>query len=79
MFQSGEIVQILQHNEVVGTGRVIQDSRSEIEIENIDPNPGEKTTFAHIKGVGWKMLFPGLDGERCFSQRAPAYDILKAT
>ncbi len=75
-FQKGIRVQIIECGEVIDEGLITRDLRSEIEIESIQLHPGSRTTFAYFPSeYGWKMLFEGMDGERCFSQRAPTYQI----
>ena len=74
-FSEGTEIEIVECGEVIDVVRVVSDKRSEIEVE--DKN-GQRTTFAHFaQQGGWKMLFKGMGGERCFSQRAPVYQIRK--
>lgn len=77
MFKPGEKVKLVKQ----GTNKtdvvtVVENNVSEIVVDQ----DGVKTTFAHMTQFGgWKMLFEGLGGERCFSQRGPTYDIVSYT
>lgn len=73
IFSVGTEVEIVECGKVIDTVKVMRDSRSEIEVED---KKGDRTTFAHFANQGgFKMLFGGLGGERCFNQRAPIYQI----
>lgn len=44
-------------------------------IEPVDM-PGKTTEFAYFPSVqGWRMLFAGPDGGRCYRQSAPLYTL----
>ena len=77
MFLPGEIVRILKYGKVIDIVQIICDRRSEIEVESLQANPGTHKEFAYIPDDhGWKLLVEGLGGERCWSERAPMYNIL---
>lgn len=58
--------------DIIAKAVVRRSGNTEIEIEDLQTH--QKTEFALFEG-GWKMLFRGMGGERCFSQRAPFYTI----
>ncbi|MFA6315343.1 MAG: hypothetical protein WC648_03210 [Candidatus Paceibacterota bacterium] len=76
--KTGQLVSIADSNGVICRAKVLSvasdGNRKEISIR---PTSGERnvTEFAFFPNNGWKMLFEGLGGERCFSQRAPFYGI----
>ncbi|MCR4279251.1 MAG: hypothetical protein NUV78_00745 [Candidatus Zambryskibacteria bacterium] len=84
MFNPGDKVNLLEKN---ASRRlkpipmiVVSDVRSEIRLRSDGKGKvrgeNEETTFAHFANLdGWKMLFPDLEGNRCFSQRGPTYEI----
>ncbi len=73
MFESGSEVEIVEDGEVIDQVFVVKDNRSEIEVRDAS---GNTTTFAHsVSWGGWKMLFEGLGGERCFGRNSPVYEI----
>lgn len=78
LFEEGTVVQLVQGVKVIDTMRVISDQRSEITAESLKRFPGEQTQFAFFPNDGWRMLFRGLGGERCFSSRAPSYSFTLA-
>lgn len=75
LFEPGQEVDIIdQSGEAVGNAKVIRDTRSEIQIEEI--SNGAKSEFKHDSFTGgWKLLFEGLGGETCFSRNGPIYFI----
>ncbi|OHA92267.1 MAG: hypothetical protein A3J09_02185 [Candidatus Zambryskibacteria bacterium RIFCSPLOWO2_02_FULL_51_21] len=81
MFKCGDKVQLVEKPKRRGKSPiplvVLEDRRSEIVLKDEETN--ETVTFAHMTQYdGWKMLFPDMEGKRCFSQRGPTYDIVKA-
>jgi len=72
----GTKVQLIEGSEVIDTGVVVSDNRSEMEIESSQRYPGVRDTFAYGPEYGgWKLIFPGLGGERCINLRGPTYEI----
>ena len=66
-------MEIIKYGKHIGTAKVVSDMLSEMEVELSD---GEHETFAHkAQEGGWKLLFEGLGGERCYNPNAPSYDI----
>ncbi len=78
LFEQGDVVKVVE--QISGDtviAQVVEDSRSEIELVEIFPAPGNKMELAHMKEFGgWVTLFSGLENGRHFSQRAPAHNIV---
>lgn len=75
-FPEGSEIYILEHGKRIDRARVMSNNISEITIESMELHPGIQSQFVHIVEYGgWKLLFYGLGGERCFSQRGRVYQL----
>lgn len=87
-FTVGQTVNIVENGKTIDraiirrVGRGGDPPGDELLVESLDRRPGAQTEFASIgtcAPIGWRVLFADpFTGRRCFSQRAPAYEIVPA-
>lgn len=77
MIKKNDYVKVVngENEEAKETVHVIDVGKNGTEIK-VEAPGGTRSEFAYYKEFeGWKHLFKGLHGERCFSERGPTYII----
>jgi hypothetical protein len=80
--ESGQDVYLIEieNNQIIDrllVKKVKKDSDYEVDLESLNLNPGNITTFAFIEN-GWKMLFKcPMTKKRCYNKTGSVYKIVK--